>query len=181
MAYFTEILAEGADGYRPLDLDMRDAATLDELIDMMRSAGEDGEAIAVIEHEDEWFGLVRLLADDEVRVFISDIAAAEESPYADIFADYLDSGPSTLDDSEHFDAGPEHDGDDDDAEDEAEVGMFEPEADAVWGGDADIYADRDVTADELLEQVSRYQSDPARVVAHIGEKAGFADALGSAG
>ncbi|MCT1872713.1 tRNA adenosine deaminase-associated protein [Brevibacterium luteolum] len=115
MAYFTEILAEGADGYRPLDLDMRDAATLDDLIDMMRSAGEDGEAIAVIEHEDEWFGLVRLLADDEVRVFISDIAAAEESPYADIFADYLDSGPSTLDDSEHFDAGPEHDGDDDDA------------------------------------------------------------------
>ena len=105
MAYFTEILAEGADGYRPLDLDMRDAATLDDLIDMMRSAGED----------------------------------------------------------------------------EAEVGMFEPEADAVWGGDADIYADRDVTADELLEQVSRYQSDPARVVAHIGEKAGFADALGSAG
>ena len=66
-------------------------------------------------------------------------------------------------------------------EDEAEVGMFEPEADAVWGGDAGIYADRDVTADELLEQVSRYQSDPARVVAHIGEKAGFADALGSAG
>ena len=53
MAYFTEILAEGAEGYRPLDLDMRDAATLDDLIEMMRSAGEDGEAIAVIEQRPE--------------------------------------------------------------------------------------------------------------------------------
>ncbi|MCT1689494.1 tRNA adenosine deaminase-associated protein [Brevibacterium sp. p3-SID960] len=181
MAYYTEILTESVDGYRPIDLDMRDAATLDDLIEMMRNAGEAGEAVAVIEHEDEWFALVRLLADDEVRVFISDIAAAGESPYADIFADYLDSGPSTLDESEHFDVGPEHDADDDDADDEAEIDMFEPEADAVWGGDADIYADRDVPADELLEQVSRYQSDPARVVAHVGEKAGFADVLGSAG
>ncbi|MFB9776913.1 tRNA adenosine deaminase-associated protein [Brevibacterium otitidis] len=180
MAYFTEILAEGVDGYRPLDLDLRDAAHLDDLTEMMRSASSDGEVIAVVEHEDEWFALIRLSADDEVRVFISDLAAAADSPYADIFADYLDSGPSTLDADDQFDPGPEYDADDED-DDDAEIDMFEPEEDAEWGGDTDIYADRGIDARELLDQVSRYQSDPARVVAHIGEKIGFADALGSAG
>ncbi|MCD1287360.1 MAG: tRNA adenosine deaminase-associated protein [Brevibacterium sp.] len=183
MSYFTEILAESADGFRALDVDVRDASDLDSLVDMMRSSGsEDGEAVAVIEHEDEWFGLVRLCADNEVKVFLSDLRAVELSPFADIFSDFLDSQPDAYESEpeEEFGIDEDEDGQDDDEEDDDEVEMLEFDPDAEWGGDADIYADRGVTAATLIDQVESYRSDPARVVAHVGEAVGFADQLEAA-
>lgn len=182
MSYFTEILAESGEGFRPLDVDVRDAGDLDGLVDMMRTAGtEDGEALAVIEHEDEWFGLVRLCTDNEVRVFLSDLRAVELSPFAELFADYLDSQPDAYEPEEDFAPDPDAEPEDDDAEDEDdEVEMLEFDPDAEWGGDADIFADRGVAAADLIEQVEKYPSDPARVVAHVGEAVGFADQLEAA-
>ncbi|GAA1870099.1 tRNA adenosine deaminase-associated protein [Brevibacterium marinum] len=183
MSYFTEILAESSDGFRALDIDVRDAADLDGLVDMMQTAGsEDGEAIAVIEHEDEWFGLVRVREDNEVRVFLSDLRAVELSPFAEIFADYLDAQPDAYEaePEEDFGLDEEEAEDDDDDGDEDEVEMLEFEAAAEWGGDAEIYADRGLPAADLIEQVDRYRSDPARVVAHVGERVGFGDQLEAA-
>lgn len=182
MSYFTEILADSGDGFRALDVDVRDASDLDDLVDMMRSAaGDDGEAVAVIEHEDEWFGLVRLCRNNEVKVFLSDLAAAEASPFAEIFADFLDSRPDAYDAEPEEDFGAEEDETAvDEEDDEDEVEMLEFDADAEWGGDADIYSDRGVPAATLIDQVESYRSDPARVVAHVGETVGFADQLEAA-
>ncbi|WP_423057749.1 tRNA adenosine deaminase-associated protein [Brevibacterium linens] len=183
MSYFTEILADSGDGFRALDVDVRDANDLDDLVDMMRSAaGDDGEAVAVIEHEDEWFGLVRLCSNNEVKIFLSDLAAVEASPFAEIFADFLDSRPDAYDAEPEEDFGAEEDEGtiaEDDGDDE-EVEMLEFDADAEWGGDADIYSDRGVPAATLIDQVESYRSDPARVVAHVGETVGFADQLEAA-
>ena len=177
MSYFTEILAESGDGFRALDVDVGDASDLDGLVDMMRTSGaEDGEAVAVIEHEDEWFGLVRVCADNEVRVFLSDLAAVEASPFSELFADYLDSRPDAYEAEPEEEFGLAEDEVDED-EDDDEVEMLDFDPDAEWGGDADIYADRGVSAASLIEQVDRHRSDPARVVAHIGEAVGFADQL----
>ncbi|MCI4012903.1 tRNA adenosine deaminase-associated protein [Brevibacterium sp. ZH18] len=184
MSYFTEILAESSDGFRALDVDVRDCPDLDSLVDMMRTAGsDDGEAIAVIEHEDEWFGLVRLCADNEVKVFLSDLRAVELSPFAEIFADYLDAQPDAYEAEPEEEFGADDDdveGEDDEEEEDEEVEMLEFDADAEWGGDVDIYADRGVSAAGLIEQVEKYRSDPARVVAHVGETVGFADQLEAA-
>ncbi|WP_434593998.1 tRNA adenosine deaminase-associated protein [Brevibacterium sp. 1718] len=182
MSYFTEILADSGDGFRALDVDVRDANDLDDLVDMMRSAaGDDGEAVAVIEHEDEWFGLVRLCRNNEVKVFLSDLAAAEASPFAEIFADFLDSRPDAYDAEPEEDFGAEEDeAAVDEEDDEDEVEMLEFDADAEWGGDADIYSDCGVPAATLIDQVESYRSDPARVVAHVGETVGFADQLEAA-
>ena len=68
----------------------------------------------------------------------------------------------------------------DEEDDEDEVEMLEFDADAEWGGDADIYSDRGVPAATLIDQVESYRSDPARVVAHVGEAVGFADQLEAA-
>ncbi|GAA1999332.1 tRNA adenosine deaminase-associated protein [Brevibacterium samyangense] len=186
MSYFTEILCEHNGEFQAVDLDLCDSSTLDDLVDTMRSAGDaDGEAVAVIEHEDAWFALVRLCADDEVKVFISSIESAAESPFADLLVDYLDSPDDeyepeedTFDDETGVAVDDDEDVDDDD--DEEEISMFVPDPDDEWGGDADIYADRGVAPQELLDQVAKYQSDPARVVAHIGEIVGFADQLEAA-
>ena len=182
MSYFTEILAETSDGFRALDVDVRDASDLDSLVEMMQTAGsEDGESVAVIEHEDEWFGLVRVCDNNEVKVFLSDLRAVEVSPFAEIFADFLDAQPDAYEAEPEEEFGLEEDETaDDEDEDDEEVAMLEFDADAEWAGDAEIYADRGVLAADLIEQVEKYRSDPARVVAHVGETVGFADQLEAA-
>ena len=46
MAYFTAVLSHSSGGYRAVDYDIRDAANLDDLLETMRSGGEDeGEAL----------------------------------------------------------------------------------------------------------------------------------------
>ncbi|GAA0036268.1 tRNA adenosine deaminase-associated protein [Brevibacterium metallidurans] len=184
MSYFSEILADTGDGFRALDVDVRDATDLDSLVDMMRTTGsDDGEAIAVIEHEDEWFGLVRLCEDNEVKVFLSDLRAVELSPFAVIFTDYLDSRPDAYEAEPEEEFGLDEEAsasDEDEDEEDEEVEMLDFDGDAEWGGDADIYADRGLPAADLIEQVEKYRSDPARVVAHVGETVGFADQLEAA-
>ncbi|WP_349827094.1 tRNA adenosine deaminase-associated protein [Brevibacterium litoralis] len=189
MSYFTEILTEFPDGYRATDLDVTDHSSLDDLVDVMRGAGEvDGEAVAVIEHEDEWFALIRLTGDDDVKVFVSDIEAAANSPFADLLVDYLDSPvdeyepeEDSYSDTSDADGAEDVDGDGEpDEGEEDEVSMFVPDPDAEFAGDVDIFADRGVPAADLIDQVGKYQSDPARVVAHVGEIVGFADQLEAA-
>lgn len=184
MSYFSEILADTGDGFRALDVDVRDATDLDSLVDMMRTSGsDDGEAVAVIEHEDEWFGLVRLCEDNEVKVFLSDLRAVELSPFAAIFTDYLDSRPDAYEAEPEEEFGLDEEAsasDEDEDEEDEEVEMLDFDGDAEWGGDADIYADRGLPAADLIEQVEKYRSDPARVVAHVGETVGFADQIGRA-
>ncbi len=185
MSYFTAVLNENGSTFKLVDIDVDDASSLDDLIDMMVNAGEgDGDSVAVVEHEDEWFAIVRLLPSDEIKVFISDIDAAAASPYAELFVDYLDSPKDEQYEEEDF--AEEDFADSDDSDDEPEddqdedLEMLDFESDGDTGGDADIFADRGVDAAELLEQVEKYQSDPARIVAHIGEVVGFADSLEAA-
>ncbi len=105
-------------------------------------------------------------------------------PSAAIFADYLDSRPDAYEaePEEEFGLDEEtqtsEDEDEDDNDDEIE--MLDFDGDAEWGGDADIYADRGLPAADLIEQVEQHRSDPARVVAHVGETVGFADQLEAA-
>lgn len=185
MSYFTEILAEAGGSWRARDLDVRDYATLDDLAEVMRTVADDeGEALAVIEHEDAWFGLVRLTGEDEIKVFLSDADAAARSQFAELFEDYLDAPlPAEVDDEDENIAGtiPESDDDagldgeeEDESEDEPHLEHGEVPS---WAGDADLYADRGVSSEELLDQVGEHTSDPARVVAHIGEAVGFAEQL----
>lgn len=181
MSYFTAAVAQSGEEYRPLDIDVEEWSTLDDLAQTLRtSAGEGEEVVTVVEREDQWFALIRLTKNDDLKVFISDLAAAQDSPFADVFEDYLDSplDEYELEDGDDFDADFDDDEDETD-EDEEESVMFETE-DTQWGGDADIYADCGVSADELLDQCERHSEDPARVVAHVGEKVGFASALEAA-
>lgn len=184
MAYFTAVLACTDDRFRLLDLVVEDVADLPELADLVDGVGDgsaDAEAVAVIEHEDEWFALIRIV-DGDAAVFLSDTEAAASSPYAELFEDYLDSLPDEYEDDGDAAAGPDEDegaGDSDDEEDE-EAQMLEFDAPLAWSGDPGLFADAGVPAAELLDQLERHSSDPARVVAHVGEAVGFADALEAA-
>ncbi len=178
MAYFTAVLARTDDSFRPLDLQLEDVSDLSDLTDLVDGAGDgsaDGSAVAIVEHEDEWFAFI-VIDGGDAAVFVSDIAAAAGSPYADLFADYLDSRPDEYEADEEEPADEDEPADDED-DDEDEPQMLEFEEAPEWGGDPDLFSADGVQGAELLEQLRKHASDPARVVAHVGEEVGFAEVL----
>lgn len=182
MSYFTAVISRNDDRFRALDLAVEDVADLAELADLIDGAGDgsaDGEAIAVIEHEDAWFALIRIVGP-EATAFLSDVEAISESPYAELFTDYLDSRPDEYEDDDVVVPDEEDEDDADDEEDEEEPQMLDFDTPPTWSGDAGLFSDDGLSAAELLEQLERHSSDPARVVAHVGEAVGFADVLEAA-
>ena len=182
MSYFTAVLTRADDSFQLVDLvleDVEDLADLADLVDGVGDGSADGEAVAVIEHEDEWFGLIRIVEGD-ATVFLSDVSAAAASPYADLLADYLDSPTDGYEEDEEPADEQDEDAEDDDEEADEDAQMLDLDQSSEWGGDPGLFADAGVSADELLAQLERHGADPARVVAHVGEAAGFADALEAA-
>ena len=182
MSYFTAVLTRADDSFQLVDLvleDVEDLADLADLVDGVGDGSADGEAVAVIEHEDEWFALIRIVEGD-ATVFLSDVSAAAASPYADLLADYLDSRTDGYEEDEEPADEQDEDAEDDDEEADGDAQMLDLDQSSEWGGDPGLFADAGVSADELLAQLERHGADPARVVAHVGEAAGFADALEAA-
>ncbi|WP_369069656.1 tRNA adenosine deaminase-associated protein [Kineococcus terrestris] len=197
MAYFTAVLVPDGGGWRAVDVDVQ-AGSPEELGDVLRGAADEdgGEAVAVLEREDEWFALVRAGGDgrgeDDVRVFVSDAVAAGSSRFAELFAELpaADAGlrrpgpagaeepdePADLDDGDGGDEGA-----DDGAGDEPDVADLAapavPEED-VWAGDPHLLEDLGCPAPVLL-RLSASGADPAEATAEVGELLGFADVLES--
>lgn len=81
MAYFCAVLARlPQGGWRERDVDPEEARKLGELGDLLREHAEGEEPVLLlVEHEDEWFAVVRADGLDDPRVFVSDASSAEES------------------------------------------------------------------------------------------------------
>jgi putative tRNA adenosine deaminase-associated protein len=91
VSFFTAVIAGHGHTWRARDVELEDAASLDDLADMLRAAHHTrGPILAVIEHEDEWFALVRVDGEEDPRVFVSDMVAATRSPYGDLLAPAAD-------------------------------------------------------------------------------------------
>ena len=87
VSYFTAVIAGDGRSWRARDVDVEDAGSLGDLAETLRAvAHPEHPVLAVIEHEDEWFALVRVDGDEDARVFVSDFAAASRGPYAEILA-----------------------------------------------------------------------------------------------
>ena len=87
MSYFTAVLARDGRAWTFHDLDVDSQSTLTELTaDLRGVAEEDQPVLLLVEREDAWWAVVRVDGDDDPRVFVSDIAGAVESPYAELLA-----------------------------------------------------------------------------------------------
>lgn len=166
MAYFTAVIARTGHGWKARDVEVDDASSLDELAGALRSVSfDDHPVLAVVEHEDEWFALVRVDGEDEPRLFVSDFGASSRSHYADLLASAADV--DVEDDEPIVD-------DDEDGESEGED--EEPTV-AAWAGDPEILEDLGVSARVLRKITEDSGDDPGRVLAELGETVGFADLL----
>ena len=194
VSYFTAVIAAEGDKWRTRDVEIEDAASLEDLADTLSVVGfEDEPVLAVIEHEDEWFALVRIDGEEEPRVFVSDLAAASRGTFAEVLsaAEDVDS-PMLLaggaDDPE------DKDDEDDDTqvleeppalsvvEEDVEVDLGdlddeEPSAPPPWAGHADLLADYGVSGELMVELCGEHAGAPAAALAEVGEVAGFRELL----
>jgi putative tRNA adenosine deaminase-associated protein len=171
VAYFTAVIARSGRGWKARDVEVDDANTLDELADALRSVSiDDQPVLAVIEHEDEWFALVRVDGEEEPRLFVSDLGASSHSPYGPLLAPAIDLDLDLdLDDGEPApaDAG---------ADDDEEKVVPDPVI-AAWVGDPDLLDDLGVSGRVLRKLTEDNSDDPAAVLAEVGETVGFTELL----
>ena len=83
MAYFAALLSRDGGLWRPREIDVEGHRDLDGLAGTMRRAAKgDALALLLLEHEDEWFAVVRSEDADDPQVFVSSAAGAAHSAYA---------------------------------------------------------------------------------------------------
>jgi putative tRNA adenosine deaminase-associated protein len=174
VAYFTAVLARSGRTWKARDLEVDDAATLDDLADSLRAvAVGDEPVLAVVEHEDEWFAIVRVDGEELPRLFVSDLSAASGSHYGELLAPAADV--ETEDELDVVTGGDEDEGDEDDEDDDpaqdAEIVL------AAWAGETDLLEDLGVPGRTLRKLVEDNADDPGAVLAELGESVGFADLL----
>src|SRR3954454_12957579 len=168
VAYFTAVIARSGATWRARDVEVDDASTLEELTDALRSVSVgDQPVLAVIEHEDEWFAIVRVDGDEEPRLFVSDLGAAGLSPYGPLLAP-----PADIDSADEVDAPEEEDADEEDEEEDDD----EPKV-ALWAGETDLLEDLGITGRTLRKRGEENGDDPGIVLAEVGETVGFVELL----
>lgn len=169
VAYFTAVIARSGGTWRARDVEVDDATNLEDLTDSLRAvAVGDQPVLAVIEHEDEWFALVRVDGDDEPRLFVSDLGAASRSRYGPLLAPAAD-----VDSADDLDA----DEDEDDGEDDGEEDQEQESRIAAWAGEPDLLEDVGVSGRTLRKLVEENGDDPGAVLAEVGETVGFGELL----
>jgi putative tRNA adenosine deaminase-associated protein len=87
VSYFTAVLARDGRAWTFHDLDVDSQSSLTELTADLRGVADDDQPVLLlVEREDAWWAVVRVDGDDDPRVFVSDIAGAVASPYAELLA-----------------------------------------------------------------------------------------------
>jgi putative tRNA adenosine deaminase-associated protein len=167
--YFTAVLARIGSGWKARDVEVDDAEDLHGLADSLRTvAVDDQPVLAVVEHEDEWFALVRVDGEEDPRLFVSDLGAAIHSHYGDLLAPAADVN---LADDEDVEDDVEHDEESQDDED------ADPKPPPAWAGECDLLEDLGVPGTTLKALVQQNGDDPGAVLAEVGETVGFGDLL----
>jgi len=158
VSYFAAALVRGRKGWTSAELDLDGAEDVEAVADALREVDADAElSLLFVESDDEFLVILRLDEGDDLRVFGSDVAFAEESRVGEVLL-------AELEDTE-VPAGLE-----DDEEDE-------PEVTGHPVGDADLLADLGISARDLLALCAHEGMLPSDVMLEVSRKIGCADAL----
>jgi putative tRNA adenosine deaminase-associated protein len=165
---FAAAVARGKNGWTASELDLSGVADIDEVADRLRDAEPDADvSLLFVEADDQYLVILRLDEAEDLRVFGSDSAFAEESRIGAMLLGEVEAPALEIDEL----AAPPAD----DAEDDEEGPASDPDADPV--GDADLLADLGITAHRLLSLCSSEGMLPSDVSAEICQRLGCADEL----
>jgi putative tRNA adenosine deaminase-associated protein len=166
VSYFAAAVVRGHDGWAASELDLAGAADIEEIADRLRDADPDADvSLLFVESDDSYLVVLRLDKGEDLRVFGSDSAFAEESRLGALLLGDIEEPALEID---ALTALP--------VEAEAtEEPASEPDADPI--GDADLLADLGVSAHRLLSLCAHEGMLPADVTSEVCQAIGCGDEL----
>ncbi|MEU7572096.1 MULTISPECIES: tRNA adenosine deaminase-associated protein [unclassified Micromonospora] len=166
MSYFAAAVARIDGGWTAGEVSLRGVTDIEEAADRLRDVEPDADlSLLFVEADDTYLVVLRLDEGEDLRVFGSDSAYAEESRLGALLVGDLKTSVTGLEDVDE----PRPSGGDDETEQPA----VDPEADPV--GDADLLADLGIPAPKLLALCAHEGNMPADVTAEICQVLGCAD------
>ncbi len=168
MSYFATLLARRAGSWSADDVDLDDVESLDDLIEAVLEAADDADnAVLLVEHEAEWFGVVRCDPGvDDPRVYVSDAQAALRHALGEVLL------PELVEDVDL----------DDTTADEEEAEIDDEDAvivTAAPAGDGALLADLGLTPESLDSLVGKSGPATSEAVAAVAREIGAGEALES--
>jgi putative tRNA adenosine deaminase-associated protein len=162
---FAAAVARGKNGWTASELEFTGIADIDEVVDRLRDAEPDAElSLLFVEGDDQYLVILRLDEGEDLRVFGSDSAYADESRVGALLLADVETPAIELDDL----AVPPP------ADDEEERPV-DPDADPV--GDVELLADLGISSHRLLTLCGLEGLLPADVTAEICQQLGCGDEL----
>lgn len=166
MSYFAAAVARVEGGWTADEVTLRGVTDIEEVADRLRDVEPDADlSLLFVEADDTYLVILRLDEGEDLRIFGSDSAYAEESQLGALLVGDLKTSVTGLEDTEE----PRPAGGDEETEQPA----VDPEADPV--GDADLLADLGIPAQKLLALCGHEGMMPADVTAEICQVLGCAD------
>ncbi|WP_041834521.1 tRNA adenosine deaminase-associated protein [Actinoplanes sp. N902-109] len=163
MSTFAAAVARGKNGWTASELELTGAADIDEVVDRLRDAEPDAElSLLFVEADDQYLVVLRLDEGEDLRVFGSDSAFADESRLGALLLADVETPALELDDLGSSD-------------DDEERPAADPDADPV--GDMEILNDLGISAHRLLTLCGLEGMLPSDVTAEICQKLGCGDEL----
>ncbi|MFC4146824.1 tRNA adenosine deaminase-associated protein [Micromonospora mangrovi] len=167
MSYFAAAVARDEGGWTAAEVNLRGVTDIDEVADRLRDVELDADlSLLFVEADDAYLVILRLDDGEDLRIFGSDSAYAEESRLGALLVGDLKTSVTGIEDGDE--PRPASGGDD-----ETEQPAVDPEADPV--GDADILADLGISAQKLLNLCAHEGMLPGDVTAEICQLLGCAD------
>ncbi|MFG1886117.1 tRNA adenosine deaminase-associated protein [Micromonospora sp. NPDC049102] len=167
MSYFAAAVVRDDSGWTAAEVNLRGATDIDEVADRLRDVDQEAAvSLLFVEADDAYLVILRLDEGEDLRVFGSDSAYAEESRLGQLLVGDLKTSVTGLDGDDE--PRPATSGDE-----ESEQPAVDPEADPV--GDADLLANLGISAQKLLTRCGHDGMLPADVTAEICEVLGCAD------
>jgi putative tRNA adenosine deaminase-associated protein len=168
VSYFAAAVFRGSDGWAAAEIDLDGAADVDEIADRLRDVDPDAHAsVLFVESDDAYLAILRLDDGEDLRVFGSDSAFAEESRLGAVLLGDVEEPALEIDEVAGEGAGP--------ADEEPEEPPAEGDADPV--GDPDLLSDLGVPAQRLLALCAHEGMLPSDVTAEICQALGCGDEL----
>jgi putative tRNA adenosine deaminase-associated protein len=176
---FAAAVARGKNGWTASEIELTGLADIDEVADRLIDAEPEAEvSLLFVEADDLYLVIVRLDEGEDLRVFGSDSAFAEESRIGGVLLGDIEAPALELDDlaaqDEEITDLSEDEGADDEEGDEG-PGVDEPATDADPVGDPEILADLGISSSRLLKLCALEGMMPADVTAEIAQRLGCAD------
>ncbi|MCX4388971.1 tRNA adenosine deaminase-associated protein [Micromonospora peucetia] len=167
MSYFAAAVVRDDSGWTAAEVNLRGATDIEDVADRLRDVDQDADlSLLFVEADDAYLVIMRLDEGEDLRVFGSDSAYAEESRLGALLVGDLKTSVTGLDDPEE--PRPSGRGDED-----TEQPAVDPEADPV--GEADLLADLGISAQKLLNLSAREGMMPADVTAELCQVLGCVD------